>query len=431
MRLEDSVARCASLLAEAERLLAERAPDGGDEAALRLETLDDALLAAWTAAERARPASRAAAARLEDFLFYRRGLLRRLARSGVRVGPGLLASLFRGSAGRRMFVFVTHACQLRCSYCHVAKDSRRMPDEVVDAGVRLMLRSLRSEVEFHFFGGEPMLAFDAVRRATLLARRLGARAGKTTRFLLTTNGLDLGDDELLFLQEHRFSLEFSCDGARDAQLAQRATAGKGDYYARLSANLARLRGAGVPYVVITVVMPGDAGSLLERFRYLAGLGHRRIQVNYALGSLWDEASRAEFFRQMSEAARWARGEGIEFVNLTASRREPVILNGDLTLDCDGSLFRGPVLFDGALTRSSDGRPLGARSEAARSRSYREVQRLFRADRVERALLPDYYGATPFDNFVSLCRAYRSRPRARAVVLDNVEMGLLSRGLPAL
>lgn len=399
------------------------------EAGPELAALDDALLAAWAAAEKRRgtPEGRGAAADLAGWAFYRRGLLRRLARGGARLSPAVLRTLFQDSAGCRMFLFVTHECQLRCAYCHVAKNPARMSPGTLEAGVRLMLRSLREEVEFHFFGGEPMLAFDAVRRATLLAESLAAAGGKRVRFLLTTNGIALGDEELRFLKDHGFSVEFSCDGAHESQLRQRASAGGGDYYAVLQENLARLRAAGVPHNVITVVMPETAGTLFEKFRYLADLGHRRIQVNYALGSLWSPAARALFFGELARAARWAAERGVEFTNTTASRREPVILNGDLTLDCDGSLFRGPVLFNGGLTRAADGRRIREGSAAA---AYAEVRALFSAGRVEAALLPDYYGATPFDNFVSLSRAYRARPRTRGVILDNVEMGLLGRAFAA-
>ena len=108
----------------------------------------------------------------------------------------------------------------------------------------------------------------------------------------------------------------------------------------------------------------------------------------------------------------------------------MILNGDLTLDCDGTLFRGPVLFNGGLTRETDGRRIRESSGASAGDSYGKVRKLFFAGKIERALLPDYYGATQFDNFVSLTRAYRDRPRSRAVILDNIEMGLLCRKFAA-
>jgi pyruvate-formate lyase-activating enzyme len=419
-------------LRRAEASLARGAPPSREDAGALLLESDEALLHAWVAAEQAALTRKRGTpdASLETFAFYRRELLRRLARGGARIGPEALAALFQGSAGCRMFMFVTHACQLRCSYCHVSKNPAEMSPATIDAGVRLMLRSLRREVEFHFFGGEPMLAFAAVKRATLLAESLAAAAGKSVRFLLTTNGIELGDEELRFIKEHRFSLEFSCDGAHESQLRQRAPAGGRDYYARLQENLSRLRDAGVSHNVITVVMPETASTLFEKFRYLADLGHRRIQINYALGSLWGRSARTAFFREMLLAARWARSNGIEFVNLTARRREPVILNGDLTLDCDGTLFRGPVLFNGGLTRETDGRRMRESGGASASGAYAKVRELFHAGKVDGALLPDYYGATQFDNFVSLTRAYRDRPRTRAVILDNIEMGLLCRRFAA-
>jgi|GEM_PF-4311998 len=419
------VGRLSELLARAESRLAESAPEGSAAAASCLETLDAALLESWRGLERSMslPSSRAAAAKVEEYLFYRRGLLRRLARRGAKIGPGLLSTLFGGSWSSRLFLFVTHACQLRCCYCHVVKYPGRMSAAVADAGVGLLMRSLRPEVELHFFGGEPMLAFPMVRRSTLLAESLAERRGKKVRFWLTTNGLQLTDEALSFVAEHDFTLEFSCDGADGAQLSQRVSVGGADYYDRLRRNLARLRDAGVRYNVISVVLPRNAARVFDQFRFLAGLGHRRIQINYAVGCVWSEREQAELLRQMRKTARWARANGVELVNATAARREPVFLNGDLTLDCDGTLFRGPVLFNGETPRETDGTPI---AEPAEEGSYRRMRDLFALDAVEDAVLPDYYGATPFDNFVSLTRAYRRRLRVRRIALNNVEVGLRFR-----
>lgn len=397
--------------------MAKSAPEGCDEASGCLESLDEALLDAWRRLERSMtlPSSQAAAPKIEKYLHYRRGLLRRLARGGSKIGPGLLSTLYNGSSRSRLFMFVTHTCQLRCSYCHVVKYPGTMSPEIADAGVRLLMRSLRRDVELHFFGGEPMLAFPMVRRAAALAKSLAAGAGKTVRFWLTTNGLELTDEALSFIQENGFTLEFSCDGADGAQLTQRASLGGADYYDRLQRNLARLREAGVRYNVISVVLPRSAAGLFDQFRFLAALGHRRIQVNYAVGCVWNAGQQAELFRQMTLAARWARDNGVEFVNLTAARREPVFLNGDLTLDCDGTLFHGPILFNAG---------------PAEKGSYLRMRDQFSVGRVETAVLPEYYGATQFDIFVSLTRAYYRRLGVRRIALNNTQLGLRFRKFAA-
>jgi hypothetical protein len=272
-----------------------------------------------------------------------------------------------------------------------------------------------------------MLAFPLVRRAALRARGLAKRANKKVRFWLTTNGLELGDEALRFIKENDFTLEFSCDGADEAQLSQRASAAGSDYYSRLRRNLARLQEAGVRYNVISVVLPKNAGSVLERFRFLAGLGHRRIQINYAVGCVWTQEEQAELLRQMAAAARWARKNGVEFVNASSARREPVFLNGDLTLDCDGTLFRGPIIFNGETPPETGGAPI---SKPAAEGSYLRMRDIFSLARVETAVLPEYYGATQFDNFVSLTRAYRRRLSVRRVALNNVELGLRCRPMSA-
>ncbi len=389
----------ASLLGRAEELLA---LGSWARAGACLEALDRALLACLRSLERMEPGG--AGRELMGYAFYRRGLLERLVRQGA-FAPELLRALYGSSSSGRLILLVTRACQLRCSYCRAWKHPSRMSLPVAEAAVRLLFRSLREEVELQFFGGEPLLAFQVVRQATILAESLARRSGKKLRLLLTTNALALSREALDFLRERGFFLEASCDGSRRTQLAQRAAPGGLDYYDRLLGNLERLKSSGVPYQVTMVVLPERAGELLAEFRHLARLGHRRIQVNYALGCPWGPEQASGLLRQMQEAARLASAMGVELVNMSSRRREPVVLNGELTVDCDGGIFR-----ETGLSLEED---------------FQAMKERFFVEEVARARFPEYYGATPFDNLALLTRAY-GRGRLRGIVLNNLELGIRLR-----
>ncbi len=390
-------------LARAEEAVRAVSEDDGRAARRTLAALDAALFESLRRAESAPDGSAAAARRAElsGWAFYRRRLLGRLVRGGLRPRADHLRALFSGSGSDRLILLVTHACQLRCAYCRVRKYGATMGPETAEAGVRWLMGSLRRDVELQFFGGEPLLALSVVRRATQAAESMARRAGKTVRFLLTTNGLALDEAAVSFLRDHRFTVEVSCDGTMSAQDAQRPTARGSGSWTLLSAGLARLRRAEVPYQVIAVVLPRDAARAHERVETLAALGHRRIQINYALGRYWTPGQAAALRRSMSRAADCARRLGVELVNLTQKRREPVVLNSELTVDCDGTVFR--------------------ETGVCLEEDFQEMKERFSVGDVRRAALFETYGATPFDNFAVLAGAYGTGP-LRRTLLSNLEIG---------
>jgi uncharacterized protein len=290
---------------------------------------------------------------------------------------------------------------LRCAYCRVRKYGATMSVPVAEAGVRWLMSSLRRDVELQFFGGEPLLALPIVRRAVALAETTARNAGKTVRFLLTTNGLALDDKAVSFLRDHRFTVEVSCDGTMSAQDAQRPTAKGTSSWAQLRSGVERLRRAEVPYQVIAVVLPEDAARAHERVSALAAMGHRRIQINYALGRHWTDEQAVALRESMARAAVLARGLGVELVNLTVKRREPVVLNSELTVDCDGTVYR--------------------ETGVCLEEDFQEMKKRFRVADVRHAGLFETYGATPFDNFAILASAY-GRGEMRRTLLSNLELG---------
>ncbi len=369
-----------------------------------LAAVDRLLLARLWGAQRAGRCAEAEA--LAGYARYRRGIFLRAARAAGR-GRRELLELFSGVGTGRLVLLVTRLCQLRCSYCRVRKYPARMSMAVADAAVRFALTAGRPEVELQFFGGEPLLAFDVVRRAVAQAEALAARLGKRVRFLLTTNGLALDRETLSFLSAHAFCVEFSCDGSPQTQRDQRAALGGRDYSRALSRSLAALKHAGLPYHVIAVVPPERAGSIEETFRYLAGLGHRRIQLNYALGRVWSREAQDRFARGLAGAGRLARRLGVVLVNETRQRREPVALNGEITVDCDGGVYRG--LAHGL------------------EEDFMAMKSRFLVADVLRAGPFDYYGASQFDNFWLLAQTFAGNPDMRRTLLNNIGFGFRLAG----
>lgn len=118
---------------------------------------------------------------------------------------------------RRVFAVLTASCNLTCGYCFQnRKQHRAMGWDTLRSSIDLLLDSEEPELELIFFGGEPLLEFEQIRRATAYA--LGERQpGQDLSFAVITNGTLLRPATLDFLAAHNFKVQLSFDGVAAAQ----------------------------------------------------------------------------------------------------------------------------------------------------------------------------------------------------------------------
>jgi uncharacterized protein len=138
---------------------------------------------------------------------------------------------------KALCMHIAHDCNLRCRYCFADTGGFGAKRECMNIHTAkkavdfLVERSEnRRNLEIDFFGGEPMLAFDVVKETVNYARGLEKRHGKCFRFTLTTNGLLLDDDSIVFINREMSNIVLSLDGRREINDALRPTInGKGSY----------------------------------------------------------------------------------------------------------------------------------------------------------------------------------------------------------
>jgi len=131
---------------------------------------------------------------------------------------------------------VTEACNLRCRYCIFSggytnwrsHGRRRMSDVTALGAIDLYLDHCKDSdtVMVGFYGGEPLLNFDLIRRCCdyVKSRERDNRKHRDIRFSLTTNGTLLTDEVLEYLIHNNFSLSFSLDGPREVHDRYRVSA---------------------------------------------------------------------------------------------------------------------------------------------------------------------------------------------------------------
>ena len=123
---------------------------------------------------------------------------------------------------KALCLHVAHTCNLNCSYCFASQgkyhgDRAVMSYEVGKQALDFLVAhsGTRRNLEVDFFGGEPLMNFDVVKRLVAYARSIEKEAGKNFRFTLTTNGMLIDDDVIDFANREMSNVVLSLDGRRE------------------------------------------------------------------------------------------------------------------------------------------------------------------------------------------------------------------------
>ncbi|GFI26014.1 anaerobic sulfatase-maturating enzyme [Lachnospiraceae bacterium] len=123
---------------------------------------------------------------------------------------------------RQLILQVTQQCNLRCEYCAYSgiyegnrvHSVNRMHFETAKRAIDFYLEHSidSSSISISFYGGEPLLEFDLIRKCIDYVNE--TVEGKAVRFNLTTNGTLLTGERAKFLAEHSVSIAISLDGSK-------------------------------------------------------------------------------------------------------------------------------------------------------------------------------------------------------------------------
>ena len=305
----------------------------------------------------------------------------------------------------RLIALVTHSCQLDCQYCSVGKYDSHIDEETIKKVIDFLFTSKKSIVELQFFGGEPLLRFDILKKAVWYAKKLSDNNSKEVKFLLTTNGIALNDEIIDFLIANKFTIEFSIDGDKETQLKYRKNSSGINYYDVLINNLFKLRDKGADFSIISVVMPENIENLYSNVKFFLDNGLGDIQINYALGNYWNKSSKEELFRQIRATQNlFSNYSKFNFMNNFSNRSEPVVLNAEITADCDGVLF-----FETGICLETE---------------FEKLKRDFKISEIDDCKNINTIFSTRFKNFYRLVNVYSNRKEEfRKVILNNINVGM--------
>ncbi|MGE4283975.1 MAG: thioether cross-link-forming SCIFF peptide maturase [Clostridia bacterium] len=138
---------------------------------------------------------------------------------------------------KALCLHVSHDCNLRCQYCFASTgsfhgDRLLMSSEIGKKAIDFVIKNSgkRRNIEIDFFGGEPLMNFEAVKDIVEYAKVQGAAFGKEFRFTITTNGMLLNDAIKEYINNNMSNIVLSLDGTKEVNDRMRFRVdGRGSY----------------------------------------------------------------------------------------------------------------------------------------------------------------------------------------------------------
>ena len=138
---------------------------------------------------------------------------------------------------KALCLHIAHTCNLNCEYCFASQgkyngERALMSYEIGKNALDFLIKNSGSHynLEVDFFGGEPLMNFEVVKKLVKYARSREKLYNKNFRFTLTTNGLLINDDVIDFSNKEMSNVVLSLDGRKQVHDNLRKTIdGKGSY----------------------------------------------------------------------------------------------------------------------------------------------------------------------------------------------------------
>ena len=123
---------------------------------------------------------------------------------------------------KALCLHVAHTCNLNCEYCFASQGKYHgeraiMSLETAKRAIDFLVEhsGARHNLEVDFFGGEPLMNWDVVKKTVEYARSIEKEKNKNFRFTLTTNGVLVDDEVIDFCNREMHNVVMILDGRKE------------------------------------------------------------------------------------------------------------------------------------------------------------------------------------------------------------------------
>ena len=217
---------------------------------------------------------------------------------------------------KALCLHIAHTCNLNCSYCFASQgkyhgERALMSYEVGKRALDFLVENsgTRRNLEVDFFGGEPLMNFDVVKKLVEYARSIEKEKGKNFRFTLTTNGVLIDSDVIDFANREMSNVVLSLDGRKEVHDRYRVDyAGNGSFEKIVPKfqELVKARGGKNYYMRGTFTHANP--DFLEDIKTMLDLGFNELSMEPVVAAADDpsaltEEDKAVVMKQYEELAK--------------------------------------------------------------------------------------------------------------------------------
>ncbi|NBG88917.1 thioether cross-link-forming SCIFF peptide maturase [Isachenkonia alkalipeptolytica] len=131
---------------------------------------------------------------------------------------------------KALCLHIAHDCNIRCEYCFASQGNFKGENLLMDfdTGAKALDFLIensenRQNLEVDFFGGEPLLNFQVVKKLVDYGKEKAKVWNKNMRFTITTNGTLLNEENMDYINENMENIVLSIDGNKKTNDRMRYT----------------------------------------------------------------------------------------------------------------------------------------------------------------------------------------------------------------
>ena len=138
---------------------------------------------------------------------------------------------------KALCLHIAHDCNLKCKYCFAEEGEYNgarslMSFDVGKNAIDFLIKNsgARKNLEIDFFGGEPLMNFEVIKKIVEYGREQEKIYNKNFRFTITTNGILLDDEKIDYINKNMYNVVLSLDGRKEINDNMRPkVGGQGSY----------------------------------------------------------------------------------------------------------------------------------------------------------------------------------------------------------
>ncbi len=211
----------------------------------------------------------------------------------------------RDSVDLSLMIDATNNCQLNCRYCYYGRKGSRLMDvgKVFTATKNLaaVFNGKMREVNFHYMGGEPLLAWDQILDLNERARNFFVENGVKFNWSMTSNLIRLDEEKTDRMVREKAGIHCSIDGPPRIHNRNRPYRNGSPSFDDVAKNVPLALCVSPNDTARTTICPEDAADLVEIAECLFGLGFKQVGLFPNFKANWDQQAIENWQKAMNQA----------------------------------------------------------------------------------------------------------------------------------